>query len=183
MLASPAADEAEVLARLGTPVWVEDKYDGIRAQLHAADREVRLYSRDLHDVSGQFPEVVAAAAATLPGTASSTARCSPGATARRCRSSSSRRRLGRKKPSAAMQAATPVIFVAFDLLALAARRAAHRSSRCCACRCASDARGWTDSDLRRPARLRDVASRTAADDAAALEAHLRRRAQRAATRG
>src|SRR3990172_1649774 len=61
MLASPAADATEVLMRLGSPVWVEDKYDGIRAQLHRRDGEARLYSRDLHDVSGQFPEVVAAA--------------------------------------------------------------------------------------------------------------------------
>src|SRR3990172_3570905 len=61
MLASPAADATEVLMRLGSPVWVEDKYDGIRAQLHRRDGETRLYSRDLHDVSGQFPEVVAAA--------------------------------------------------------------------------------------------------------------------------
>src|SRR3989304_4741165 len=56
-----AADATEVLMRLGSPVWVEDKYDGIRAQLHRRDGEARLYSRDLHDVSGQFPEVVAAA--------------------------------------------------------------------------------------------------------------------------
>ena len=27
-------DEAEALARMAPPVWVEDKYDGIRAQLH-----------------------------------------------------------------------------------------------------------------------------------------------------
>ena len=60
MLASPVADEAEALARMPPPVWVEDKYDGIRAQLHKQGAEVRLFSRDLHDVSGQFPEVVAA---------------------------------------------------------------------------------------------------------------------------
>ena len=59
MLASPVADEAEVLARMAPPVWVEDKYDGIRAQLHKQGAEVRLYSRDLHDISDQFPEVVA----------------------------------------------------------------------------------------------------------------------------
>src|SRR5262245_16339717 len=58
MLASPAEDANEILARLGPTVWVEDKYDGIRAQLHRAGPEVRLFSRDLHDVSGQFPEVV-----------------------------------------------------------------------------------------------------------------------------
>ena len=58
MLASPAEDAAEIIGRLGPTVWVEDKYDGIRAQLHRAGDEVRLYSRDLHDISGQFPEVV-----------------------------------------------------------------------------------------------------------------------------
>ena len=60
MLASPVADEAAALARMPPPVWVEDKYDGIRAQLHRLDGEVRLYSRDLHDISGQFPEIVRA---------------------------------------------------------------------------------------------------------------------------
>ena len=63
----PVADEAEALARLPPPVWVEDKYDGIRAQLHKQGAEVRLFSRDLHDVTGQFPEVVAAAAAAAVG--------------------------------------------------------------------------------------------------------------------
>ncbi len=61
MLASPAEDAAEIIGRLGPTAWVEDKYDGIRAQLHRAGREVRLYSRDLHDITGQFPEVVAGA--------------------------------------------------------------------------------------------------------------------------
>ncbi len=61
MLASPVADEAEALRRMRPPVWVEDKYDGIRAQLHKEGRQVRLYSRDLNDVTGQFPEVVRAA--------------------------------------------------------------------------------------------------------------------------
>ncbi len=34
MLASPAEDADEIIRRLGDKVWVEDKYDGIRAQLH-----------------------------------------------------------------------------------------------------------------------------------------------------
>ena len=55
MLASPAEDATEIIGRLGPTAWVEDKYDGIRAQLHRAGREVRLYSRDLHDITGQFP--------------------------------------------------------------------------------------------------------------------------------
>ncbi|MFI5199609.1 MAG: hypothetical protein ACHQXL_04490, partial [Candidatus Limnocylindrales bacterium] len=57
MLASPAEDATEIIGRLGPTAWVEDNYDGIRAQLHRAGREVRLYSRDLHDITGQFPEV------------------------------------------------------------------------------------------------------------------------------
>ncbi len=116
MLASPAEDAAEILARLGPVVWTEDKYDGIRAQLHRRGDDVRLYSRDLHDVSGQFPEVVAAArglpwsgildgellayreGVVLPFLALQT-------------------RLGRKAPSPAVLAEVPVAFVAFDLLA------------------------------------------------------------------
>ena len=61
MLASPAEDADEILRRLGPEVWVEDKYDGIRAQLHKRGTDVRLYSRDLHDIGGQFPEIVEAA--------------------------------------------------------------------------------------------------------------------------
>jgi DNA ligase-1 len=117
MLASPAEDALEILTRLGPEVWVEDKYDGIRCQLHRHGREVRLYSRDLHDVSGQFPEVVAAAlelawdgildgeilafrdSVVLPFIALQS-------------------RLGRKDPSAALLAEVPVIYVAFDVLGL-----------------------------------------------------------------
>ncbi len=120
MLASPVEDAAEILARLGPTVWVEDKYDGIRAQLHRAGSTVRLFSRDLNDVSRQFPEVVAGAVdcdwdgildgellawrdgQVLPFLALQT-------------------RLGRKAPPPAILAQVPVIFVAFDLLAYAPR--------------------------------------------------------------
>ena len=123
MLASPAEDASEIVRRLGVPVWVEDKYDGIRAQLHRHGRDVRLYSRDLHDVSGQFPEVVEGArhlawdgildgeilayrdGSVLPFIALQT-------------------RLGRKSPSAAILAETPVIYVAFDLLGVGRNEAA-----------------------------------------------------------
>jgi DNA ligase-1 len=117
MLASPAEDAAEIVKRLGPEVWVEDKYDGIRAQLHKRGGVVRLFSRDLHDVTGQFPEVAVAAqavrwdgildgeilawkdGAVLPFVSLQT-------------------RLGRKAPTEAIQAAVPVIYVAFDALAL-----------------------------------------------------------------
>ena len=73
--------------RLGPEVWVEDKYDGIRAQLHKRGSEVRLYSRDLHDVSGAVTRRSSRRPRPLPGTASSMARSSPGATGPSCRSS------------------------------------------------------------------------------------------------
>ena len=60
MLAQAAVDAADVVRRLGTPLWVEDKYDGVRCQLHKVDRDVRLFSRDRRDLTAQFPEVVAA---------------------------------------------------------------------------------------------------------------------------
>lgn len=63
MLASPARDAAEIVARLGDDVWVEEKYDGIRCQLHKLGDRVELYSRDLHVITDQFPEIARAARA------------------------------------------------------------------------------------------------------------------------
>jgi len=117
MLASPAADAAEVLQRLGAPVWVEDKYDGIRAQLHRQGGEVRLYSRDLHDVSGGFPEVVAAAEPLQwDGILDGELLAWKGGTALPFQQLQAR--LGRKAPPAGLLAEVPCIFVAFDALAL-----------------------------------------------------------------
>ena len=120
MLASPAEDAADILARLGPTVWVEDKYDGIRAQLHRRGSEVRLYSRDLHDISGQFPELVAAARplewdGILDGEilAYADGHVLPFLTLQG--------RLGRKDPDAGVQAEVPVAYVAFDLLAIGPR--------------------------------------------------------------
>ena len=122
MLASPVADEAEVLKRLGSPVWVEDKYDGIRAQLHKQGREVRLYSRDLHDVSESYPEVVAsAAAAGFDGILDGEVLAFRDGMALPFLQLQAR--LGRKNPSEEMQRDIPVIYVAFDALALRTGRA------------------------------------------------------------
>jgi DNA ligase-1 len=38
-------------------VWIEDKYDGIRCQLHKVDSRVALFSRDLKDITSMFHEV------------------------------------------------------------------------------------------------------------------------------
>jgi DNA ligase-1 len=39
-------------------VYVEDKFDGIRAQLHRSRERVEIFSRDLRRITGQFPELV-----------------------------------------------------------------------------------------------------------------------------
>jgi DNA ligase-1 len=117
MLASPAEDASEILARLGPEVWVEDKYDGIRAQLHRQGDTVRLYSRDLHDVSGQFPEV-AEAAVNLPWDGILDGEILGWKDGQVLPFIALQARLGRKSPSEAIRAEVPVIFVAFDALAL-----------------------------------------------------------------
>lgn len=61
MLASPEPSAAALIDRLPPPVWIEEKYDGIRCQLHRRGDRVELYSRDLHRVTDQFPEIVRAA--------------------------------------------------------------------------------------------------------------------------
>jgi DNA ligase-1 len=120
MLASPAEDAVEIISRLGPTVWVEDKYDGIRAQLHRRGSAVRLYSRDLHDISQQFPEIVEAAGplnwdGILDGEilAYANGHVLPFLTLQT--------RLGRKEPTAQVQSEVPVAYVAFDLLALGPR--------------------------------------------------------------
>jgi DNA ligase-1 len=117
MLASPAEDAAEIIGRLGPTVWVEDKYDGIRAQLHRAGDEVRLYSRDLHDISGQFPEVVEGARG-LPWAGILDGEILAWRDGVVLPFLQLQARLGRKNPSAKILAEIPVIYVAWDVLGL-----------------------------------------------------------------
>ncbi len=117
MLASPAEDATEIIGRLGPTVWVEDKYDGIRAQLHRAGDQVRLYSRDLHDISGQFPEVVAGATG-LPWAGILDGELLAWKDGVVLPFLQLQARLGRKNPSTRILADIPVIFVAWDVLGL-----------------------------------------------------------------
>ncbi len=117
MLASPAEDADEIVRRLGPVVWVEDKYDGIRAQLHRAGSDVRLYSRDLHDISRQFPEIVAGAIG-LPWDGVLDGEILAWRDGQVLPFLALQARLGRKDPSPAIQAEVPTIYVAFDVLAL-----------------------------------------------------------------
>jgi DNA ligase-1 len=64
MLASPEPTAAAVWERRPAgpePVWVEDKYDGIRCQLHKVGERVELYSRDLKPITVSFLELADAA--------------------------------------------------------------------------------------------------------------------------
>ncbi|MFP5341717.1 MAG: ATP-dependent DNA ligase [Candidatus Limnocylindria bacterium] len=128
MLASPAEDADEIIRRLGDEVWVEDKYDGIRAQLHKRATDVRLYSRDLHDISGQFPEVVEAARES-PWDAVIDGEILGYRDGLILPFISLQARLGRKDPSDAIRTEVPVIYVAFDLLAVGGGRAGADADR------------------------------------------------------
>jgi ATP-dependent DNA ligase I len=57
MLASPAGDVEEALSRLGEAAF-EYKLDGARIQLHKRGDEVRVFTRELQDVTARVPEVV-----------------------------------------------------------------------------------------------------------------------------
>ncbi|HKB90758.1 MAG TPA: ATP-dependent DNA ligase, partial [Opitutaceae bacterium] len=61
MLASPEPTAEAIVERLAPPIWLEEKYDGIRCQLHKQSDRVELYSRDLHRITGQFPDLARAA--------------------------------------------------------------------------------------------------------------------------
>ena len=65
MLASPADDLAAALEATG-PASVEWKLDGARIQAHRRDGEVRLYTRNLNDITARLGSV-AAVVADLPG--------------------------------------------------------------------------------------------------------------------
>ncbi len=63
MLASPEPTAEAILERLPPPVWLEEKYDGIRCQVHKRGSRAEIYSRDLKRITDQFPDLAAAAAA------------------------------------------------------------------------------------------------------------------------
>ena len=117
MLATPVADATEVMRRVGDEAWIEDKYDGIRAQLHRDDAgAVRLFSRDLNDVSRAFPEVIAAGEAALRAPTVIDGELVPWREGSVLDFASLQTRLGRVDPSPELLASVPVVLVAFDLL-------------------------------------------------------------------
>ncbi|HUP62760.1 MAG TPA: ATP-dependent DNA ligase [Thermoanaerobaculia bacterium] len=116
MLAQAEEDPAEIVAALGAGAIADDKYDGIRAQIHTDGAQVKIYSRTLDNVTHRFPEIESAARALgrsliLDGEiVAFSDRVLPFATIQK--------RLGRREVSEKLMQDAPVVYFAFDLLFL-----------------------------------------------------------------
>jgi len=115
MLATPASDLADIERTMPGEFYVEDKFDGIRAQAHVQNGQVAIYSRTLDEISPRFPELHQPLAA-LPAEAILDGEIITARGDQILPFSDLQRRLGRKVVSEELLASTPVVFVAWDLL-------------------------------------------------------------------
>jgi len=115
MLATPASDLADIARTMPDEFFVEDKFDGIRAQAHVQDGRVAIYSRTLDEMSMRFPELHVPLAA-LPTDVILDGEIITARGEEILPFSDLQKRLGRKVVSEELQASTPVVFVAWDLL-------------------------------------------------------------------
>jgi DNA ligase-1 len=122
MLASPAASAEEAL-RYFSNIWVEDKYDGIRAQAHCLAAEVRIFSRTRDDITKSFPDLREALTgfpqdAIFDGeiVAWSSPEAAASAPGRALPFSVLQQRLGRKAVSETMMRQIPAAYLVFDVL-------------------------------------------------------------------
>jgi ATP-dependent DNA ligase I len=124
MLASPEPTAEAIWARFANAdenktVYVEDKFDGIRAQLHRGANRAEIFSRDLRRMTEQFPELAERARCfnaevILDGEIMAFEH------GKKLTFFDLQKRLGRKNEGtdlfATASADVPVVFVAFDLL-------------------------------------------------------------------
>ncbi len=115
MLATPAADLADIARTMPDEFFVEDKFDGIRAQVHVKDGRVAIYSRTMDEITHRFPELIAplknlAIDAIIDG------EIVPARGAQILPFSDLQKRLGRKTIGEDLLRDVPVILVAYDLL-------------------------------------------------------------------
>ncbi len=113
MLAQPEEDPAAIIGQLGPGAIADDKYDGIRAQVHTDGDHVRIYSRTADEIGARFPEIAEAARALEP--------CILDGEIVAFRDgilpfAVLQTRIGRKKLTEALRRAAPVRFFAFDIL-------------------------------------------------------------------
>jgi DNA ligase 1 len=131
MLATPAKDGDDVRKQMPGRYFVEDKYDGIRAQAHVAPdpgdatlhgvtsdgARVALFSRTLDAITGAFPELAPALAAVARGRSLILdGEIVPVQGEKILPFQVLQRRLGRKRLTDAMLAEMPVAYVVFDIL-------------------------------------------------------------------
>ena len=115
MLASPIESTEEGLSYFAEAA-IEDKYDGIRAQAHVAEGEVKFFSRTRDEISQSFPELPDALAG-LPQDAILDGEIVAWEQPGRARPFSVlQQRLGRKKVSDRMLREIPVAYLVFDVL-------------------------------------------------------------------
>jgi len=115
MLATPASDLADIARTMPDEFFVEDKFDGIRAQAHVQDGRVAIFSRTLDEISVRFPELRESLAA-LPTDLIIDGEIIAARGDEILPFSNLQKRLGRKTVSEDLLASTPVVFVAWDLL-------------------------------------------------------------------
>ncbi|SRR6266436_3151198 len=115
MLATPAADLADVARTMPGEFFVEDKFDGIRAQAHVQNGRAAIFSRTLDNISNRFPELQAPLT-ELPTDVILDGEIITARGAEILPFSDLQKRLGRKVVSDDLLASTPAVFVAWDLL-------------------------------------------------------------------
>jgi DNA ligase-1 len=115
MLASPIESPEEGLSYFSDAA-VEDKYDGIRAQAHVSEGEVKFFSRTRDEITESFPELPDALAG-LPRDAILDGEIVAWELPGRARPFSVlQQRLGRKRVSDRMLREVPVAYLVFDVL-------------------------------------------------------------------
>ena len=121
MLASPVETPDEAFTRMGAEtVWTEEKYDGVRCQLHRQASRVQLFSRDLKETTPAFPELVEAAP-RIGHDVLFDGEVLAHRDGRVLRFFELQRRLGRKQVDAELRREVPVVLVIFDVLWLDGR--------------------------------------------------------------
>ncbi|MGH9642910.1 MAG: ATP-dependent DNA ligase, partial [Terriglobales bacterium] len=115
MLASPVESTEEAVSYFDDAA-VEDKYDGIRAQAHVGEGEVRFFSRTRDEITESFSELPPALAGLPKDAILDGEIVAWSAEGRALPFSRLQQRLGRKKVSARLLREVPVAYLVFDVL-------------------------------------------------------------------
>jgi DNA ligase-1 len=113
MLAKPL-ERVEDLAD-PTEWLIEDKYDGMRAQVHFDHGVVRIFSRNMEEITQAFPELVQEFG-QIPGNGLLDGEILAWRAGRALNFNVLQRRLSVKRARATLVAEVPVVFMAYDLL-------------------------------------------------------------------